>query len=139
MSGKSVYPPDSELIFEYLHSSGPGGQNVNKVSTAVQLRFDIKGSKSLIEYSQKRLFLLFGKKINQQGELVILAKRYRSQEQNKKDAIQRLHKMIDQARKTYPKRVQTSPTHSSKIARIITKNIHGLKKKERTTDWRVDS
>jgi ribosome-associated protein len=139
MASRNTYPPESELVFEFIHSSGPGGQNVNKVSTAVQLRFVILESNYITDAEKIRLYKLYKKKISQTGELVILAKKYRSQDQNKKDAIRRLHYMIDQASKVSPHRIQTSPTISSKIARNASKRILGLKKKARTTHWGIDS
>lgn len=108
---------ERELQIDFIRASGPGGQNVNKVATAVQLRFDVNNS-SLSEEVKKRLIDLGGKRITSEGVLVIEAKRFRTQEQNREDAIQRL---IGLVRKSFEKpkaRRKTKPTKASKEARL---------------------
>ena len=108
---------ERELQIDFIRASGPGGQNVNKVATAVQLRFDVNNS-SLSEEVKKRLIDLGGKRITSEGVLVIEAKRFRTQEQNREDAIQRL---IGLVRKSFEKpkaRRKTKPTKAAKEARL---------------------
>lgn len=88
---------ECELDFNFIRSSGPGGQNVNKVATAVQLRFNIRKSKSLSDDIKKRLIMLAGKKVSSDGILIIDARRYRSQERNRNDAMKRLYALIEKA------------------------------------------
>jgi len=88
---------DDEISFRFVRSSGPGGQNVNKVATAAQLKFNVKQSPSLPEEVKQRLLLIAKKQINQQGYLSIIAKRYRTQEANRKDALARFVKLIKKA------------------------------------------
>src|SRR4030042_1097153 len=95
--GRSIILDDGELEFSFIRSSGPGGQNVNKVSTAVQLRFHAAASKNLPEEVRFRLIRLAGKKMTRKGVLVIPASRFRSQEMNREDAVERLVQLIRQA------------------------------------------
>ncbi len=88
---------ENELSFDFIRSSGPGGQNVNKVATAVQLRFDAQNSTSLPEDVRERLIKLAGSRATVEGMLVIDARRHRSREQNRKDAIERLVDLIQKA------------------------------------------
>jgi len=122
---------ERELQFEYIRASGPGGQNVNKVATAVQLRFDIPNSPSLASDVKGRLIQLTGNRVNANGVLLIEAKRFRTQEQNREDAIQRL---VDLVRKSLvpPKpRKKTKPTKASKEKRLKAKTIKGEIKRMR--------
>ncbi|MBK8945285.1 MAG: aminoacyl-tRNA hydrolase [Ignavibacteriae bacterium] len=112
---------EEELQFAFIRSSGPGGQNVNKVSTAVQLKFDIKSSENLPEEVKLRLIKGGGKKISSKGILLIEAKRFRTQEKNKIDAIERLIAIIKKAAIKEKSRNKTKPTKLSKEKRIESK------------------
>lgn len=109
---------ENELSFEFIRASGPGGQNVNKVATAVQLRFDVARSPSLPEEVKARLMKLAGKRVSADGMLVIEAKKYRSQDQNRLDAIQRFHELVKKAREKPKPRWKTKPTRASKEERL---------------------
>jgi len=123
---------ENELHYESIHAAGPGGQNVNKVATAVQLRFNLDRSSSLSPQIKSRLVRLAGRRINKKGILVIEAKRYRSQEQNRQDAIQRLVALIRQAMiKPRPRRA-TAPSQNSQTRRLDAKMRHARTKKLRS-------
>jgi ribosome-associated protein len=94
---QDIQIPEKELFFEFIRSSRPGGQNVNKVATAAQLRFNVEESPSLPQDVKERLLKIAKNKINNEGELVITAKRYRTQDKNRKDAIELLIKLITSA------------------------------------------
>jgi len=110
---------EAELQFEYIRASGPGGQNVNKVATAVQLRFDIANSPSLASDTKGRLIRLSGSRVNADGVLLIEAKRFRTQEKNREDAVERLVELIQK------------PTRASKETRLKEKKQRGAVKKTR--------
>jgi len=115
---------DRDVKERFVRASGPGGQNVNKVATAVQLRFDVRGSK-MPEDVKARLIHVAGRRVTSEGILLIEAKRFRTQEQNREDAMQRF---IDLIRKSLAKpkpRKKTKPTKASKEARIKAKKIRG--------------
>jgi len=120
-----------ELKFDFIRSSGPGGQNVNKVATAAQLRFNAAGSPSLPEDVRQRLISAAGKKINSEGILVIEAKRYRTQDKNRQDAIARLKLLLQKALSKPKKRVKTKPSPASNIKRITDKKKTAEKKQNR--------
>jgi ribosome-associated protein len=116
---------ERELTFEFVRSSGPGGQNVNKVATAVQLRFDVKDSSSLPEAVRDRLIRLAGKRMTEAGILIIDARRYRSQDQNRKDAVQRLVVLIQRAAEKPKPRIRTRPTRAARERRLEVKRQRG--------------
>jgi ribosome-associated protein len=124
---------ENELSFEYIRASGPGGQNVNKVSTAVQLRFDVVHSPSLSDEVKARLTRLAGKRVTIDGVLVIEAKKYRSQEQNRFDALERFHELVKKAKVKPKPRRKTRPTLASKEERIKSKKRRGEIKRTRTS------
>ncbi|MGB5156278.1 alternative ribosome rescue aminoacyl-tRNA hydrolase ArfB [Desulfobacterium sp. N47] len=112
---------DHEIKEEFIQASGPGGQNVNKVASAVQLRFDVKNSSSLPDDVRKRLFQISGKRISSEGILIINARRYRDQIKNRKDAADRLVELIQKAAEIRKKRVRTTPSINSRIKRLEAK------------------
>jgi len=122
---------EEEIKEVFVRASGPGGQNVNKVATAVQLRFDVRHSPSLPEGVKARLIRLGGKRINEKGELVIEAKRYRTQERNRLNARERLIKLVLRAAQNPKERRKTRPTMASVERRIEGKRSHGKTKKMR--------
>ena len=123
---------DDELRFHFIHASGPGGQNVNKVATAARLRFNVRKSPSLPEDVKWRLQMLAGRRMTADGCVLISAQRYRTQEQNRKDATNRLITMITQAAKPPKKRRSTAPTLASLKNRIVAKRkrstVKGLRR-----------
>ncbi|MBP6179654.1 MAG: aminoacyl-tRNA hydrolase [Anaerolineales bacterium] len=109
---------DNELTFDYIRASGPGGQNVNKVSTAVQLRFDVVNSPSLASDLKGRLIVLAGKRITVDGVLVLESSRFRTQESNREDVIQKFYALIRKAAEKPKPRHKTKPTKASKEERL---------------------
>jgi ribosome-associated protein len=122
---------ENEIKEEFVLGTGPGGQNINKVASGVQLRFDVAGSPSLPEEVRKRLIALAGKRINSSGELIIESKAYRNQRRNREEARQRLVELIKQATRKPKARLHTRPTRKSRERRLAEKRQRGEIKKMR--------
>ena len=122
---------EHELQLEFVRASGPGGQKVNKVATAVQLRFDVINSPSLSDGVRTRLIRLAGKRMTEDGVLVIEAKRFRTQDRNRKDAIDRLISLIQKAAVQPKPRRKTKPTLASKERRLENKRRRSETKRRR--------
>jgi ribosome-associated protein len=133
---RSIVINEAELTERFILASGPGGQNVNKVATAVELRFDVRHSSSLPDAVRERLTMLAGKRLSSAGVLVITAQRFRSQPRNREDARERLAALI-RAAATPPKlRRATRPTRAAKRRRLEDKRQQGTRKRERSgTGW----
>ena len=121
----SFFIDERELQFDYIRASGPGGQNVNKTATAVQLRFDIANSPAFASDIKGRLIQLAGKRVNADGVLIIEAKRFRTQEQNREDALQRFTDLVRKALVKPKARRKTKPTAASKQKRLGSKKHKG--------------
>jgi ribosome-associated protein len=130
---------EREIQEDFVRASGPGGQNVNKVSTAVQLRFDVARSPSLPDPVRTRLIALAGRRLTQEGVLIIEAERYRSQRRNRDDALERLLALIREACEVDTPRRPTRPTLASKKRRLDSKQRRGETKKLRTLKPGTDS
>ena len=118
---------EAELDFSAIRAQGPGGQNVNKVSSAIHLRFDISQS-SLPDFYKQRLLRLSDNRISKDGVVIIKAQQYRSQDKNRIEAIERLQQLIQSAGVTAKARRPTKPTRGSQVRRVDKKTQHGKKK-----------
>jgi ribosome-associated protein len=116
--GPGIVIPDAELEFDYIRSPGPGGQNVNKVASAVQLRFNAAASSILDEHSRSRLATLAGRRLTREGWIVLTAHRHRTQEANRRDAFERLAELITAARTRPKPRRATKPTRGARERRL---------------------
>ena len=124
--------PEAELNFSAIRSQGPGGQNVNKVSSAIHLRFDIRRS-SLPQRYQQKLLDYRDQRITKDGVVIIKAQRYRTQEKNRIEALSRLKQLVLSATRTSKPRLATKPTRSSQLRRMDKKALQGKKKTLRAT------
>lgn len=134
----NIQIPEVELEEQFIRSSGPGGQNVNKVSTAVQLRFDVVHSESLPENVKRRLKRLAGKRMTDEGVLMIEARRYRSQEKNRQDARERLAALVRRAMQKPPRRKTTRPSKAARQRRLDTKKKRSEIKRSRRVKHHYD-
>jgi len=134
----TLHIDEREIHIDFIRASGPGGQNVNKVATAVQLRFDITHSTALASETKGRLIQLAGNRVNTDGVLLIEAKRFRTQEQNREDALQRLAELIRKALVPPKPRKKTKPTATSKTKRLASKKAKGAVKRLRKKSFDLE-
>ena len=135
---RAIAIDESEIQEYFVHASGPGGQNVNKVATAVQLRFDVANSRSLPEEVRKRLITLGGNRITEDDILIIHARQFRTQRRNREDALARLVDLIRNTTRSPKARSKTRPTLTSKIRRLESKRRSGDSKRVRGSVYPFD-
>jgi ribosome-associated protein len=128
---KHIDLDESEIEYHFVRASGPGGQHVNKAATAVQLRFDAANSPSLPDDVRQRLIRLAGRQVTEEGVLIIDARRYRSQERNRRDATDRLLQLIRSAASRPKARRRTKPTRAARERRLQEKRRHSETKRTR--------
>lgn len=129
---RSIALDESEIQESFIAASGPGGQNVNKVATAVQLRFDMANSPSMSDEVKMRLARIAGRRLTNDGVIVLVAQKFRSQERNREDALERLIQMIQEAAVPPVPRRPTKPTLGSKKRRLESKTRRGAVKQLRS-------
>ncbi len=134
----TLWVDEKDIQLEFVRSSGPGGQNVNKVSSAVQLRFDAGRSKALPEPVRRRLKQIAGRRMTSEGVLIIEARRHRTQERNREDAINRMIALIRQAAEKPRPRRRTSPPAAARKKRMAAKR-HRSEIKRRRRAVRIDA
>ena len=129
--GKTIEVPEDELVERFVRAAGPGGQNVNKVASAVELRFDVAGSRALPDAVRARLLARRDRRLTADGVLVIQANRFRDQAKNRADARDRLAALIEAATHVPKRRIATRPTRASKERRIESKKNRATIKRTR--------
>ncbi len=135
----SISIDESEIQYDFVRASGPGGQNVNKVATSVQLRFDVRNSPSLTSDIKERLTKLAGRRMTDEGVLILEAKRHRTQDQNRQEALDRLTDLIRRAQEKPKPRHPTRPTRASRERRLAVKRKRsGIKKNRQTPPHQED-
>jgi ribosome-associated protein len=135
---KNFLIDEAEISFSFIRAPGPGGQNVNKVATAVLLRFNVLQSPSLTEEVRARILLVLKSRITNDGDIIIKASSYRTQERNKQDALNRLYILLQHAAIPPKKRKKTRPTFASKQKRLTKKKLHSKSKSLRRTGFNTE-
>jgi len=136
---RSIVIDEGELRFEFVRASGPGGQNVNRVATAVKLRFDAARSPSIPADVRDRLARIAGRRMTAEGVLIIDARRFRTQERNRRDALDRLTELVRRAAVRPKNRRPTQPTVSARLRRLEAKRLRGEIKRRRGPVGNSDS
>jgi ribosome-associated protein len=126
-----IFIDEGDLSWDFIRSSGPGGQHINKASTAVQLRFDLRNASGLPQDVKRRIILMSGSRLSNDGVLIITARRFRSQDRNRTDALERLKEIILKAATPPRRRIRTRPSCSEREERLRDKKLRGAMKKAR--------